>query len=567
MERTLLRINLENKEVLIEDFPDKLKKLGGRALTSTIISDEIEADVEPLSKENKIVFATGLLTGINASSVHRLSCGSLSPLTGGIKESNSGGIFALHMALSSIGAIILENELDQLSIIKIDGTSVEVINAEDYKGLRTIETGNKLRQQFGNNISYICIGPAGENRLLASSIVVSDVDGTASRHLGRGGLGAVMGSKKVKAIVIPKKKGYLKGKNLNDLRENVKEYLKLLSTTKQTSEIYTLYGTAAMVDTTNALNGMPTNNFRFGSHKDAENINGLKLNKVLNSRGGDVSHGCMPGCTIRCSNIYNDINGNELVRSLEYETIVLCGSNLGIFDLDKIAVINSEINNLGLDSIDIGGAIGVLMDMGRLDFGDYDGVLKVLDEIENDTVLGRLIGSGTKKTGQILGSPRIPAVKGQGLPGYDPRAVKGHGVTFATTSMGADHTAGMTIREGLDPNSNDGQVESSLKMQKMAVIYDSLGLCLFTHVAVKNNLELISEILSNFYGVEWNQDDMFKMAEKILILERKFNRERGLVSSYDKLPKMFTNEYLGEKKSIFDIPKNDLDKIYDSIEI
>lgn len=566
MKRNLMRINLENKETNIKEFDEKYNKLGGRALTSALISEEVRTDVDPLSQDNKLIFATGLLTGINASSVHRLSLGSISPLTGGIKESNSGGIFALNMALNGVNALIVENCLSNLSIIKIDGFNVEIVDAQNYKGLKTVETGYKLKEQFGSNISFVCVGPAGENQLLTASIVVSDADGMASRHLGRGGLGAVMGAKNIKAIVIINRKGFLKGDKPEDLKSNVKEYLKILANTKQTSEIYTKYGTAAMVDTTNALDGMPTMNFRYGSHENAEELNGIKLNSIITDRGGDTSHACMPGCTIRCSNIYTDSNKNEIVRSLEYETIVLCGSNLGIFDLDKVAVINSIINNLGMDSIDVGGAIGIMMDMGILDFGDYEGVIKLLEEIENNTLVGRLIGSGTFRTGVVLGSKRIPAVKGQGLPGYDPRAVKGHGVTFSTSAMGADHTAGMNIREGLDSHSKEGQIESSFKMQKLAIMYDSAGLCLFTHVAVRNNIDLILEMLTNLYGIKWTLNDLTSMSEKTLLIERNFNRKRGLGVYSDRLPRVFTEEYLGDENLIFDITPDNLDQIFSSIE-
>jgi aldehyde:ferredoxin oxidoreductase len=291
------------------------------------------------------------------------------------------------------------------------------------------------------------------------------------------------------------------------------------------------------------------------------------MRKMIEKREGNISHACMPGCTIKCSNVYRGIDGKEVVRSLEYETIVLCGSNLGIFDLDKIAVINARINDLGLDSIDTGGALGVAMDAGVIEFGNYEGVLNLLDEVEKNTPLGRLVGSGVARAGEILGVTRIPAVKGQGFPGYDPRAIKGHGVTFATSAMGADHTAGMTIREGLDSHDKKGQLEVSLKMQKLAIVYDSLGSCLFTHVAIKTKMNLLAEMLTNLYGEKWTLEDLLKISEETLIKERKYNRSRGLVDSKDKLPTIFTTEKLGSRGLVFDISKEETDSIFDELKV
>lgn len=555
----LLRGQLENanfqKEVLSED----LVGLGGRSLTSALVHKEIASDVDPLGNDNKLIFATGLLTGIAASSVHRLSLGSISPLTEGIKESNTGGTFALDLRLSGYVALIIEGKCPKLSIIFINGDDVNLVDGSDYQMKDTLTTGRMLTKQFGKDISFVCIGPAGEYQMLTSSIVVSDVDGIAARHLGRGGLGAVMGSKQLKAIVIKSNhRKYIKGANPTELKQNIQTYHSLLRTTPQTSQIYTKFGTAAMVDTTNALEGMPTMSFRFGSHPDANKINGVELSRIIEERHGLVSHRCMPGCLIKCSNIYVDPQGNELLRSLEYETIILCGSNLGIFNLDQIAQINLKINKLGMDSIDIGGAIGVLMDAGKLPFGDFQGVMNLLKEIEDDTELGRLIGNGVFRTGTAIGSTRIPASMKQGFAGYDPRAIKGHGVTFATSTMGADHTAGMNIREGLNPHSKDGQVASSFRVQQLAVIYDSLGMCLFSHAAVRAHLDLLANMLTNLYGQDWSIERLTQMAIRTLDVEREVNEARHLNDAKGRLPAFMYTEKLGSEGLTFDIEPNEM---------
>jgi len=500
--------------------------------------------------------------------VNRLSVGGKSPLTGGIKESNSGGTFGLRLARLGIKALIIEGGYyeDGFKIIKVNKNGADIVDAEKYVGLKTVEAADALRRDWGDNWSIAVIGPAGEMRLFAASIVVTDKEGVASRHLGRGGLGAVMGSKGIKAIMLDDTGcESVKAENPQLLKDSIKQYTHALLNTPQTSHIYTNYGTTAMVDTTNALGGMPTRCFSQGSFEHAEKINGVALRNRILERKGDPSHACMPGCVIRSSNIYCGEDGKEIVRSLEYETIVLCGSNLGIADLDAIAEINAKINNLGLDSIDTGGAIGVAMDVGILQFGDIDGVMALLEDIEKNTPLGRLIGCGAAITGQVLGAKRIPAAKGQGFPGYDPRAIKGHGVTYSTSPMGADHTAGMNIREGLDQHSKEGQVESSLKVQQYAAIYDSLGICLFAHVAVRDKLDVIVNMLNGVYGNQWNKECLMDMANNTLRLEVEYNRKAGLDKSTDRIPEVFYKEKLPPADLLFDIEADELKKVFEGI--
>jgi len=313
-----------------------------------------------------------------------------------------------------------------------------------------------------------------------------------------------------------------------------------------------------MVDTVNSLGGLPTRNFSQGEFKSASEINGVALYNRIKQRNGDPSHACMPGCLIKSSNIYCDHSGNEVVRSLEYETVVLCGPNLGISDLDAIAKFNLEINKLGLDSIDVGVAMGILMDCGVYEFGDIDGVLDMLNEVKRNTPLGRIIGSGAAITGKILGAKRVPVAKGQAFAAYDPRVVKGHGVTFSTSAMGADHTAGMNIREKLDPRSKEGQIKSSKHVQKLAAIYDSLGLCLFVHVAVRDRTDIITNMINAIYGCKWTEQDLFALAEDTLKTEIQFNRAAGLSEATDCLPEIFTEEHLPPSDNVFDITSEEL---------
>ncbi len=560
----ILRINTSQETTSEEPVPPDFLLLGGRSFTSHWVSSHVDPGSEPLSNRNQLVIAPGLLAGTPASSVHRLSVGVKSPLTNGIKESNSGGNVAYKLARLGIKAIILEDspKKNELMILRIGPREVSFEPAAEILGRGTEESAAAIHARFGPNIAFMVIGPAGENRLSTAAILNSDRDGFPARICGRGGMGAVMASKGIKAIIIDDSE--TKAVSLSDetrFRESSRHYHQYLKETPQTSEIYTKYGTAAMVDVTNELGGLPTRNFSCGRFDGADKVNGRTLYQTIIQRGGDPSHACMPGCLIKSSNIYVDKQGRPIVRSLEYETLVMFGPNCGIDDLDELAQINRLCNDIGVDSIDTGGAIGIAMEAGLLSFGDISGVKRLLEEIRQNTVLGRVLGQGGMVTGKILGVRRIPAVKGQIMAAYEPRAIKGHGVTFATSPMGADHTAGFTIREGLNSHKKEGQVEASGRMQVNGIIYDSLGLCLFAHPAIRDHHELLAEMVNGRWGTDLTALDLRTIAIKILEEEKEFNRRAGLGTSSDRLPEIFYEEANPSSGTVFDIPPCELDEI------
>jgi aldehyde:ferredoxin oxidoreductase len=278
-------------------------------------------------------------------------------------------------------------------------------------------------------------------------------------------------------------------------------------------------------------------------------------------RGGNPSHACMPGCLIRSSNIYVDGGGRTIVRSLEYETLVMLGPNCGIADLDELARINQLCNDIGVDSIDIGGAIGIAMEAGIIPFGDIGQVKRLLEEVRQGTILGRVLGNGGAVTGRVLGVKRVPAVKGQVMAAYEPRAIKGHGVTFATSTMGADHTAGFSIREGLPSHQKEGQMEASGRMQVNGMIYDSLGLCLFAHVAIRDHHEILAGLVNGRWGTNLSRLDLRTLAIEALEKEREFNRQAGLGPSSDRLPEIFYEEVNPSSGTVFDISSAELDEM------
>ena len=563
----MIRVQLETGEIKEEVVSKDWVYLAGRALTSKLVAEEVNPNCDVFGKNNKLVWAAGLYAGTTISCGNRISIGGKSPLTGTIKESNSGGNVAYKMGKLGIRAIVIEGlpKEELLQILYISNEKMELIPAEEYREMPVYSAAEKLRQQFGDKVGISMIGPTGERRSLASGIANTDNEGRPSRYCGRGGLGALMGSKGIKAIVLDETNA--KGPEIDDeasLKKTRSELNKEILNNEALGR-FTKYGTAGMVDVTNNLGALPTKNFSRGTFDLAEEINGNKLHEVITQRGGEgnPSHACMPGCVIRCSNVYPDEKGKETVAPLEYETISLVGSNCGIGDLDVIAELNYRCNNLGLDTIDMGGAIAVAMEAGVIEFGDGKGAIKLMDEIEKNSWLGRILASGGFRTGQVLGVKRIPAVKGQIMAAYDPRAVKGLGVTYATSTMGADHTAGQTVRMPIEHHSAEGQVEASRKAQITNTMHDCIGTCLFINGAFANNPEWLGKLAEAIHGVPCTYEELQAIAKKTLLLERDFNQRAGFSDNDDRLPEFFYIEENPDSKTVFDVPEEEMRRLFE----
>jgi aldehyde:ferredoxin oxidoreductase len=561
----IIRVNLSEGRITTEPVPEKYYALGGRALTGQMLLDEVDPACEPLGLRNKLIFAPGLLGGSFLSSSSRLSVGGKSPLTGGIKEANAGGTAAGALSKLGIKALVIEGEstLNYFQYLYMNNEKIELRPAE-MAGQGVYSSAKLLFERYGDKASLILIGPGGERGYRAAGITNTDMQGRPSRFLGRGGLGAVMGVKGLKAIVIdPSGAEAITYHDRKAFQELNKEMVKLLKDNPATGEVYPKYGTAAMATRTNAIHALPTRNFSAGSFEYANRIDGEYLHYVITSRGGagDTTHACMPGCVIKCSNVYPDADGHELVAPLEYETIGLMGSNLGIGNLDDIARLNYLCNDLGLDTIEMGATFGVAMDQGLISFGDAGGAAALFDEIAADTILGRVLGQGALITGKVLGSRRIPVAKGQSMPAYDPRGVKGLGVTYATSPMGADHTAGNTIRAEVDHSDPAPQPALSRKAQPMSMIADFMGLCLFVMPALGAHLDKLGQICEHYCGLKISGDELLATAEKALQVEREFNRRAGFGSAQDRLPEFMMDEPLPDSGNLFDVPLEELKKI------
>lgn len=560
------RVNVKNKSIKKEPVPDAWIHLGGRGLIARVLLDEVPAECEPLGELNKLIFAPGLLVGHMLSSCDRISIGGKSPLTGGVKESNAGGTTGLQITLLGIKVLIIEgiSKENDFSILHLDKDGSRFESAQEYTGLGVYETARRIRERYQEKVAIALIGPAGEMKLKAAGIQNLDKEGVPSRIAARGGLGAVMGSKGLKAIVF-NGSGCEKPPidNPETFKLAQKAYTKSLMDHPQTA-LYRDYGTAAMVQMCQNFGSLPTRNFSSGIFESADAISGEKFRDILLERGGvsNPTHACMPGCTIRCSNIFGGEDGKVIVSPLEYETIGLMGSNLGIGDLDAIGRMCYKVNDLGLDSIDVGAALGVAAEAGLMNWGDAPRAMELIDEIGAGTPLGRIIGSGAALAGKVLGIEHVPAVKGQAMASYEPRAIKGTGVTYATSPQGADHTCGLTIRAKVNHLDPKGQADLSRTGQINMAGYDTLGACIFSGFGFAASPDSIRDLLNARYG--WNIDNTIlqKLGKETLNMEREFNQRAGFTKKDDRLPEWMRQEPLPPHNSIFDVSEEDLDNIF-----
>ncbi|UCG14118.1 MAG: aldehyde ferredoxin oxidoreductase [Deltaproteobacteria bacterium] len=576
--RKLIRVDSAKGTVQWEDLVPEYAPLGGRALTSAIVAREVPPLCHPLEPGNKLVVAPGLLAGTTCANSGRLSVGGKSPLTGGIKESNVGGNAAIKLGKLGIAGIVLEGqpEAGKLFYLLVNKDGAQLLPAEEYKGLGNYDLASKLQDKYGKKVGIVSVGPAGEMKLSAASVAVTSTNGTPSRHAGRGGMGAVMGSKGLKAIVVDDKGA--PGVSYHDkaaFREAAVVFRDALwehAVTKPGGGL-AVYGTNVLTNIINEAGALPTRNFTEGRFEGAQKISGETMHDVIKERGGNTTHAGCSACVIQCSNEYVDENKNYVTSALEYETIWANGANCGIDDLDAIAQIDRLCDDFGLDTIETGCAVGVAMHAGIKSFGDAQGAIELVHEIGKGTPVGRILGSGAAVTGQAYGVSHVPVVKRQGLPAYDPRAVKGVGVTYATSPMGADHTAGYAVATNIlkvggfvDPLEAAGQAELSRNLQVATAAVDAAGLCVFIAFAVldiPSGLEAIPKMLNAQYGLNLTLEDVTEFGKQILRTEREFNKAAGFTVADDRLPEFFANEPLAPHKVVFDVEPEELDEVLD----
>jgi aldehyde:ferredoxin oxidoreductase len=425
-----------------------------------------------------------------------------------------------------------------------------------------------LKAEFPGT-GLITIGPAGEKMLKAAAVVVTSPD-YLLRTAARGGLGAVLGSKKVKAISVDD----TGGPGVAIARPEAFQAASKAVTDGVVKHPLTdglrAYGTSLLVGMMNEMGGLSTRNFSAGRFAAAEKIGGESLAAALNGRkGANAKHSCMAGCVIQCSQVYTDEKGKFVTSGLEFETLGLVGSNCEIGDLDAIARIDRACDDIGLDTIDVGAAAAVAMEAGRIPWGDGARVLEVLESIRKDDPLGLMIGNGCAVTGKTLGVARVPVVKGQSLSAYDPRVLKGTGVTYATAPMGADHTCGNALpspaNPGYDPGSPSGQNQMSEFLQSYFAAIDTLGMCIFASIPILESPDLLRELtraVAAKLGVELPDGYIQELGRGVVVAERAFNRLAGFGPGDDRLPGFLRKEALSPGGNVWDVPDEDLDKMF-----
>ncbi|GFN24170.1 aldehyde ferredoxin oxidoreductase C-terminal domain-containing protein [Thermanaeromonas sp. C210] len=559
MGNVLVRVDVSTGTITREELAEEYRCLGGRGLIAKIAINEIDAHCDPMGHQNKLIIAPGLLGGYNIPSADRLSVGAKSPLTGGIKESNAGGTTGRALARLGIRAVVLEGKpaTETLQILEVTADGCRLVSKPELKGLGIYATTARLREEYGAEISLMVIGPAGELGLRTACIANLDPEGRPTRVNGRGGLGAVMGSKGIKAVVVDARGAKSRGARGPRLTSAIKEYVDAIRSNPVTTT-YREYGTAGNLALCNALGCLPIRNFSVGSTELADKIGGDRLRQIILERGGLPSHRCMPGCIIGCSNVYVDTEGREVVAPLEYETIGLLGSNCGVFDLDAIAQLNYLCNDVGVDTIEVGAALGVAMEAGLLDFGDWQGMYKVIEGIVRRELLSLVIGAGAVATGNVLNVSRVPAVKGQAMAAYDPRSLKGLGVTYATSPQGADHTAGITLRMNIDHLDPNAQVEASLRAQVRAAMVDTVGLCNFASAGLGPRLDILARLVEVVVGGAWSEGRLLELGKMVLLDEVRFNSTAGISQEGNDLPEFMRMEGLAPRDSRFDVRVEDL---------
>jgi aldehyde:ferredoxin oxidoreductase len=544
----LIRVDMTTQTVRIDPFPDAWKLLGGRALSARILLEECDPTSDPLGPDNVLVMAPGVLSGTAAPTSGRISIGGKSPLTGGIKEANAGGEPGQDLMKLGYRAIVVTGQPrdpNRRYGLEVTSQGARVVPADELRGLWNYKLVETLAARYPHTTSFISIGPAGEMRLSGASVACSDENKRPARHAARGGLGAVMGSKGLKYVAVDnERRPVRRPANAKEFYALCKSYTKDYQAGPQMFK----YGTSSVVPIANMLNTFPYKNRTEGQSPDAATLDGKRIVESFETRGGGM-HNCMTGCIVQCSNIVHDAEGNYKTSALEFETLTMLGANCAIASWEDVADLDRLCDEVGLDTIETGAAIAVYMDSGGMEFGDAAGAKRLLREIAEGTELGRAIGNGALSIGRKRGHKRIPVVKGQAIPAWDPRPLKATGVTYATSPMGADHTAGLIVNPGLPP---DQYARASQEAQLVNAVCDSSGFCQFLQPTIHD----IARFYSLLYGEEVTPQQVADLGWHCLVDEWRFNDGAGFTEEDDDLPEVMKTEGVGPNHAMkFDVPR------------
>ncbi len=580
---SIMRVNMADLSVEIQPVPEQWAGYSGRALTSAIVFAEVPPNSDPLGPENKLVFAPGLFGGTQAPNGGRLSVGAKSPLTGGIKESNSGGQAALTLGRARIAAVVIEGapeEPEARYVLQITSKAKgELVRMDELTGLGNYETAEKLREMTeGKKIATITNGPAGERMLKAACIAVSDPSDYPNRIAARGGLGAVMGSKGLKAITIGLGTGWVTPKDRAAFTAAAGRFKTALKKHPFSGKLLPKYGTDVLFKIVDAAGGATVRNFTKGDWRYADDVWGETAREIIEERRGKVKgHPCSTGCVINCSHYYvhHEGGGKYWTKGPEYDSVAALGAVCELHNLDDISELDYRCADFGLDTIETGTALAMYMEAGKAPFEDGYNSLKSFDQIVEGTDDGNAMGNGAEAAGQAFEVERIPVVKHQAISGFDPRAVQGMGVTFASSPMGADDSAGYAITANLlniggkvNPLKPAGQARLSKDLQILTAMLDSMGLCLFVIFAVLDNpdaLKAIWEMASALTGDKWDAERLTRLGKEVLTMESLYNQAAGFTAADDRLPEFFYTEALPPHNTVYSVSDADVASVLDFV--
>ena len=552
----LLRVNLTRGSVVEEQIPEKvlIDFIGGRGLGSKLLFDEVPAGADALGPENILIFLTGPLTGINAPATGRFSIVSKSPLTGTVGGCSAGGHFGVDLKASGCDVLLVEGVSKSPCYIVIDNNKVEIRDAFDLWGKSTPETTDALLALTGPKAGIACIGPAGENQVLMASIM-----NEKNHAAGRGGLGAVMGSKMLKAVVVS-------GNNKTPVADQVivdeaiKSWRTFIGEAPLTKDILKEYGTPALVKVINHYGTFPAKNFNEGVFNDADSISGETFKELY-----FVSRKPCYGCPIACARITQTPEREG--KGPEFETIWSFGALCGVNDLECIIHANYNCNELGIDTISAGNAIACAMELsekgylpdealkeirntlGRdLEFGDEKAIVKLSELMGKSQGFGKVLGTGAARMAEKYGHPEMAMhVKGLELPAYDPRGLHGMSITLATNNRGGCHlrsylvsTEALSTPFGVNRFSSNGKAGLARLYQDLTATIDSMVACLFTSFAL--NPDLYARLVGSVMGIDLDGEELLKTGERIWTIEKLFNLREGKTRDDDTLPVRLLDE-------------------------
>jgi len=554
---TMLRVNLATGDIKKSTIPDELtrKYLGGRGIGAKILYDEVDPTIDPLSPKNKLIFAAGPLTGTAAPTGGRYEVSCKSPLTGTITGANSGGEWAAYLRRAGVDVIVFENKAKKPVYLQITDDKYELKSAEKLWGKDTHTTTDMLQKELGKDYRVACIGPAGE-KLSRIACVIND----KHRAAGRGGTGAVMGSKNLKAIAV-KGTQKIEPADKDAFKKAHDTALKMIKEHSVTGQGLPTYGTAILVNIINENGLFPTRNFQTGVFPEADKISGETMEKtILTKRAACFA------CPIGCGRVTEIKSGKykSAGEGPEYETVWAYGAQCGVGDLAPISKANYLCNELGLDTISMGSTIGCAMELyqrgklkkdkaGReLNWGDGDAIVELTEKTGKREGFGNELAEGSLRLAEKYGAPELSmSVKGQELPAYDPRGAKGHGLQYATCTSGGNHVRGymispeiLGIPEKLDRFATEGKEVWVKNFQDLTAVIDSIGMCLFTSFAI--GAPEYTALLAAATGFDFTVEEVMKIGERIWNVERLFNIKAGFTAEDDTLPKRLLKEPMPE---------------------